>query len=98
MYRSLIVRNLAAVVLFASALSIQYAIAEDFPDKYIPASDAVTYARYYAPYAIQAGAAYADVGDFNTRPAPSDHQKFAVEFVAEQMTLTHKLRANDRRS
>jgi hypothetical protein len=84
MYRSLIgvVRNLAAVLLFAPALSIQHAAAQDFPDKYIPGTDAGVYARYYAPYAIQAGAAYADVGEFNARSDPADQQKFVVEFVA----------------
>jgi pimeloyl-ACP methyl ester carboxylesterase len=77
-----IVRNLAAVALFAAALSSQLAAAQPFPNQYIPGTDAASYARYYSPYAIQAAAAYIDVQKLNARPVPSEHQKYAVQFVA----------------
>jgi hypothetical protein len=77
-----IVRNLAAVALCAAALSIQVAAAQPFPNQYIPGTDAASYARYYAPYAILAGAAYIDVEKLNARPVPSEHQEYAVQFVA----------------
>jgi pimeloyl-ACP methyl ester carboxylesterase len=77
-----IVRNLAAAALFAVALGIQFAAAQSFPEQEIPGTPAADFARYYAPYAIQAGAAYIPVQEFNARPAPSEHQDYVVQYLA----------------
>src|SRR4051812_47441596 len=67
------VHRLLAVALPAAALSVQPAFAQLHGDtaEYVSASYAPKYARYYAPYAIQAAAAYTDVASFNATRGPS---------------------------
>jgi hypothetical protein len=69
-----VIRSLVAVVLFVSAVNAQSITGPlsgaDNP-RYVSASYAHLYARYYTPYAIQAAAAYVDVARFNATRGPS---------------------------
>jgi hypothetical protein len=60
-------RNLAALTFVALALHLQPAAAQTSGDAalYVTASWATKYARYYAPYALQAAAAYLPVASFD---------------------------------
>jgi hypothetical protein len=65
--------RLLMVALPAATLGIHPAFAQLHGDtaEYVSASYASKYARYYAPYAIQAAAAYTDVASFNATLGPS---------------------------
>ena len=67
------VHRLLMVALPAATLGIYPAFAQLHGDtaEYVSASYAPKYARYYAPYAIQAAAAYTDVASFNATLGPS---------------------------
>ncbi|MGJ4947681.1 hypothetical protein [Bradyrhizobium sp. HKCCYLS20291] len=91
-----IVFRLVAVALFQATVCIQLAAGQTYPNQYIPATDAADYARYYAPYAIQAGAAYIDVPTLNLMPAPSLHQEYVVQFVAGDSAGLTPQQINDR--
>jgi hypothetical protein len=67
------VHRLLMVALPAATLGIHPAFAQLHGDtaEYVSASYAPKYARYYAPYAIQAAAAYTDVASFNATRGPS---------------------------
>jgi pimeloyl-ACP methyl ester carboxylesterase len=65
--------RLLMAALAAATTSMQPAFAQMHGDtaEYVSASYAPKYSRYYAPYAIQAAAAYTDVASFNaTRASP----------------------------
>jgi hypothetical protein len=68
-----VVRRLLMVALPAATLGVHPAFAQLHGDtaEYVSASYAPDYARYYAPYAIQAAAAYTDVASFNATRGPS---------------------------
>ena len=63
-----------AVAFLAAMLNVQPVSAQLHGDTpgYVSASFAPKYARYYAPYAIQAAAAYTDVASFNATRGPSE--------------------------
>jgi hypothetical protein len=67
------VHRCATLALFAVTLSVQPAFAQLHGDtaEYVSASYAPKYARYYAPYAIQAAAAYTDVASFDATRGPN---------------------------
>ena len=69
------VHRLLAVALPAAVLSVQPAFAQLHGDtaEYVSPSYATDYARYYAPYAIQAAAAYTDLAAFDATRRP--HEK-----------------------
>jgi pimeloyl-ACP methyl ester carboxylesterase len=84
------IRRLLAVVLFALTLNAQPVLAQisgDSPD-YLTATFSAKYARYYAPYALQAAAAYMGVKrldatlDPSGLPPGSDVQR-AVAYVTK---------------
>jgi hypothetical protein len=62
-----------AFAVLAATLSVQPVFAQLHGDtaEYVSASYAPKYARYYAPYAIQAAAAYTDVASFNATRGPN---------------------------
>jgi hypothetical protein len=67
------IHRLFAVALLAATLNVQPVSAQLHGDtaEYVSASYGAKYARYYAPYAIQAAAAYTDVASFNATRGPS---------------------------
>jgi len=67
------VHRILVVALPAAVLSAQPAFAQLHGDtaEYVSASYASDYARYYAPYAIQAAAAYTDVTSLDATRSPS---------------------------
>jgi len=67
------VHRLLAVAFLATTLAAQPASAQLHGDtaEYVSAGYSPQYARYYAPYAIQAAAAYTDVASFNATRGPS---------------------------
>jgi hypothetical protein len=69
------IHRLFAVALLAATLNVQPVSAQLKGDtaEYVSATHAAKYARYYAPYALQAAAAYTDVARFNATLGPS-HQ------------------------
>src|ERR1700683_731174 len=60
--------RLVVLVGFFLTLQSTSSFAQSAPT--ITASWATQYARYYAPYALQAAAAYLSVGDFNSHLSP----------------------------
>jgi len=91
------VYRLLMVVLPAATLGIHPAFAQLHGDtaEYVSATYARDYARYYAPYAIQAAAAYTDVGSFDaTRISPRQPSldgsdvRLAVASVAGDAAVT----------
>lgn len=68
-----VIHRLLAVAFLAATLNVPPASAQLNGDtaEYVSASYAPKYARYYAPYAIQAAAAYTDVASFNATRGPS---------------------------
>jgi hypothetical protein len=67
------IHRLIAVALLATTLNIQPVSAQLNGDtaEYVSATYAAKYARYYAPYALQAAAAYIDVASFDATRGPS---------------------------
>ena len=71
-------RRLFAVIFLAAALNVQPVSAQLSGDtaEYVTANYATRLARYYAPYAIQAAAAYTDVASFDATRGPSQQPSF----------------------
>lgn len=68
-----VVHRLLGLALLAATLNIQSATAQLNGDtaQYVSATYAEKYARYYAPYALQAAAAYIEVARFDATRGPS---------------------------
>lgn len=73
MRKILIIHCLLAVAFLAATLNVQPASAQLHGDtaEYVSGGFSPRYARYYAPYAIQAAAAYTDVASLNATRGPS---------------------------
>jgi pimeloyl-ACP methyl ester carboxylesterase len=90
-----LIRGFAAVALVAPAFNIQPAFAQN--NRYIPATPAGEFARYYAPYAIQAAAAYVDTARLDaTRGTPGNPAvegadvEHAVNYVSSDSTFVDR--------
>jgi hypothetical protein len=84
-----------AVALLAATLNVQPISAQVRGDtaEYVSATYAAKYARYYAPYALQAAAAYTDVARFDATRGPSQQPpldgsdvRLAVEGYPQDVT------------
>jgi hypothetical protein len=91
------VRRLLLAALAAATWGLHPAFAQLHGDtaEYVSASYASRYARYYAPYAIQAAAAYTDVASLNATRGPSQQPaldgsdvRLAVAGLAGDANLT----------
>jgi len=66
------------IAVLLSATSVPPATAQS-DGRYIQASFVYNYARYYAPYAIQASAAYLPIAEFDTRRAKLDADGYGTD-------------------
>jgi pimeloyl-ACP methyl ester carboxylesterase len=95
------IRNLVSITLLALAVGIQPACAQRSGDtpNHVSGTPAGDYARYNAPYAIQAAAAYIDVNDLNatlSSKQPSSDVQLAVDAILDRADPMERPAIRDR--